>query len=127
MTRVYLAAPWTHRAEARLARDLLMAAGYDVPCRWLDVDETKTTQDDEAINDWNDLLSCDAFVVLNLAKSEGKACETGIALLAGMPVISIGQGCNIFLKLPRVRRVETLHEAISTLDGMFGKPCVPCC
>jgi nucleoside 2-deoxyribosyltransferase len=127
--RVYLAAPWIHRAEARQAREKLTAAGYDVNSRWLDVDETTTSPEVEAVNDMTDILSSDALVVLNLAKSEGKACETGMAIVAGMPVISVGDGHNIFLKLPTVRRVETLHEAITILDHLTTQetPCPSNC
>lgn len=116
--RVYLAAPWSHRADARAARDRIQAAGHIVNDRWLDVDETTTTEAQEAEHDVMDLMMSEALIVLNLAKSEGKACETGMALMAGLPVISVGQGSNIFLKLAQVHRVETLHEAITVLDGL---------
>lgn len=124
--RVYLAAPWSHRAEARQARALLIAAGHDVPCRWLDVDERTTSAVEEAQNDMTDLLTCEAFLVLNLAKSEGKACETGMAIIAELPIISIGIGSNIFLNLPRVRRVETLNDAIAALDTLIANQEPPC-
>lgn len=129
MRVVYLAAPWVHRAEARQAREKLTAAGYDVNSRWLDVDEATTSPEAEAINDMVDIISSDALVVLNLAKSEGKACETGMAIVAGIPVISVGVGHNIFLKLPTVRRVETLHEAITILDHISSQetPCPSNC
>ncbi len=118
-TLVYLAAPWIHRPDARDAREQLVAAGYPVNARWLDVDETVTSPAVEAQNDIDDLLESDVLVLLNLATSEGKACETGMALIANIPIIAVGGGANVFLNLPIVHRVETLNDAIGVLDTLF--------
>lgn len=117
MARIYLAAPWAQRHAAQIARTQLEAAGHTVPCRWLDVADGADSVL-EAQHDVEDLRACEVLVVLNLAMSEGKACETGMALALCMPVISVGDGANIFLTLPEVIRVRTLAEAISALTMM---------
>ncbi len=120
---VYLAAPWVRRIQARIARRALQDAGYVVTSRWLDVDETKTTQAAEAQNDFDDLVQCDALVVLNLEKSEGKAVEQGIALGRKMPIIAVGEErLNVFQHLPRIKLVPTLDAAIVELDRLFDQP-----
>jgi hypothetical protein len=56
------------------------------------------------------------LVVLNLEKSEGKAVETGIALMNNIPIVSVGTRSNIFQTL--AIEVETVQEAIAALDRL---------
>mgnify|MGYP001600942277 CR=1 FL=1 len=121
---IYFAAPWKHRDAARLARDQFEAAGIHVNSRWLDFNISTTDENNpevlrqEAENDITDLIQVDAFVVWNLDISEGKACETGIALMLGIPIISVGQGRNVFLHLTQVNRVDTIDDAIAALHNL---------
>lgn len=127
---VYLAAPWKHRQTAREVRDQLQEAGIIVQARWLDFEtSTPTTKPanragtnyprellaDEAMKDIEDIMGADAFVLLNLDISEGKACETGIALMLDVPIVSVGKGRNVFLSLPQVTQVSTVEDAIRHL------------
>ena len=105
--RIYLAAPWTRRVEARRVRDELEAAGHTVNSRWLDLhggggEHVLAT---EAQNDIDDLIACDVLVLLNLEKSEGKAVETGFALALDIPIYVIGGHSNVFHYHPRVKHV----------------------
>lgn len=111
MLTIYLAAPWVRRAEARVIRDYLVSQGFSVPCRWLDVDETRTTEEEEAVNDLYDIEQADILVVLNLEKSEGKAFEQGYAYSAGKPVYYVGDRLNVF---------QTLMQGFPTVDALIA-------
>jgi nucleoside 2-deoxyribosyltransferase len=119
---IYLAGPWKHRDEVRAVRDQIQAAGITVHSRWIDFESDGVNENDparlalEAQNDVADLMFAEALVVLNYPEpSEGKACETGMALILGIPVISVRAGRNVFLNLPQVRRVDTVEAAIEIL------------
>ena len=119
--RVYIAAPWVRRAQAREVRDYLVTGGYDVTSRWLDF--TGDEHDErllrrEAQMDWNDVLRSDALLLLNIEKSEGKAVEQGIALQKGIPIIAIGKPSNVFHRLPHYTWVDTLGKAIQALPTL---------
>lgn len=123
--RIYLAGPWVRRADVREARNVFQQSGIAVGSRWIDFDaegqdeHNASTQQREALNDWEDIHAADALVLLNLEKSEGKAVETGMALVRGIPVIVIGQRSNVFHYLPQVTIVETIGDAIAKLqDGI---------
>lgn len=126
--RVYIAAPWVRKAEAIKAGFEVEAAGHIVTSRWFThgdggdaMDSTGITQAIEGIRnqaweDIEDVSSADALIVLNLERSEGKAVETGIALIQNIPVISVGKRGNIFQTL--AIEVETIQEAIAALDTL---------
>ena len=126
--RVYIAAPWVRKADAIMAGWDVEAAGHTVTSRWFHhgdggdaMDSTGITQPignirEQAWDDIEDVCGSDVLVVLNLEKSEGKAVETGIALIQNIPVISVGKRGNIFQTL--AIEVETLQEAIAALDRL---------
>ena len=116
--RVYVAAPWVRRNEAREAAYQLIEAGHVVTCRWLTVhggDDRPERLRQEADNDLSDLLNSDIMLLLNLEKSEGKAVETGFAIATGMDIIAVGQPSNVFHYLPEVIWVDSVDEAIRVL------------
>lgn len=117
--KVYVAAPWVKRPEARVVADRLVAHGHTVVSRWLhlhgDTDDPRVLAI-EAQNDVDDVRRADVLVLCNLEKSEGKSVETGIALASGLSVIVIGQRSNIFHYLPAVRVVESVDEALQALQ-----------
>ena len=132
--RVYLAAAWIKGGDALVARDQLVRAGIDVTSRWLErvkgntdpaYDYTKdpnyTAPDAkvEATKDIEDIEGADAVVVLNSAKSEGKAVEQGVALMLGIPIIVVGERSNTFQYFdpPKVTVVANMDEAIEVLRG----------
>jgi nucleoside 2-deoxyribosyltransferase len=122
--RVYIAAPWVRRDEAKAVGERLIAAGHEVTSRWFQHqgdpnDSTGSTLDQievrrQAGEDVIDVCRADALVVLNLEKSEGKAVETGIAIANGIPVISVGKRSNIFQSLGW--EVETVDDALLVLQ-----------
>lgn len=122
---VYLAAPWTRRAEAREIAKALEAKHYVITRHWWDeeaeADDHKTLAM-HARRDLNAVLGCDIFVLLNLEKSEGKAVETGVALtrhtMGSRAPRLIGCGprySNIFQQLPRWEWYETVPQLLEAL------------
>jgi nucleoside 2-deoxyribosyltransferase len=119
VAKVYLAAPWTHRPDARAAAAVLERAGHTITERWWDCESLPATDADlgrYAQADMDGVLAADVLVLLNLAKSEGKAVEQGIALQRGIPIIAIGADrTNVFQHLPAYRWVNSLREAIEAI------------
>lgn len=124
--RIYLAAPWKRKDEAKEVRDILVANGHEVTSRWLDFPESPDGQysvetlKTEAQNDIQDIVRAHVLVVLNLQYSEGKATEQGIALVLGKPIVVVDDNTgpnNVFHNLgePRVYRVPALSEALRVL------------
>lgn len=122
--KVYIAAPWVRRLTAISVGDQFIAAGHEVTSRWF-YHETSAGGDPndatgssspianirhQALEDIADVRRADVLVVLNLQKSEGKAVETGIAIAANIPVISVGPRSNIFQALGA--EVETPEDAL---------------
>jgi nucleoside 2-deoxyribosyltransferase len=124
--KVYIAAPWVRREDAKAFGEVITAAGFTVTSHWFhhQGDSTDSTgaamiQEEvrrQAREDIFDVCSSDAVVVLNLEKSEGKAVETGIALNNGIPVISVGKRSNIFQSL--CIEVDTPQGALDELRAL---------
>ena len=123
---IYLAAPWVCREDAQAARVQFEAAGIHVTSHWITrhvnpgANENPATLAAEAIEDVADLHAADAFVLLAFAKSEGKACELGMAIERGLRTIIVGWGdnfhcMNVFYYLPTSEHVATVQEAINAL------------
>ena len=124
--RVYLAAPWDHRGDAAVFAAVLEERGHKITEKWWlhpDVGayphEAKGKDLDELINQaWRDfagVITAERLVVLQLAKSEGKAVETGIALRERIPIcVYTPEGLygNLFHYLPEVKKVRTMEEVL---------------
>ena len=132
---IYIAAPWIKGGDALEARNLLVRAGIEVTSRWLDrvkgntdpsydytKDPTYTAPDAkvEAQKDIEDVMRADAVVVINSAKSEGKAVEQGIALAHGIPIIVVGERTNTFQYFdpPKVSVVGSVEDAIELIRDL---------
>lgn len=116
---IYLAGPWSRKPDVRIARAQFEAAGITVQSDWIDfhpdgiVDPTELQR--QAYKDLAQINNADAFVVLNLEVSEGKASEFMYAYCNAIPCISVGETPNIFHNLAAVNRVATVEEAIRAL------------
>lgn len=124
MISIYLAAPWICRQQAAEAMDMFEAAGINVTSRWVkdhpDITDESENRDyflsKQAIEDLEDIVQANAFVILNLEKSEGKAFEFGFAYAMGIPCMLVGEReRNIFYHLPGVYQVRSVEEAITNL------------
>ena len=135
--KVYLAGPWIKGGDVLEASKQFEAAGIEITSRWLErvkgntdpaYDYTKdplyTAPDakEEATKDMEDVFNADMVVVINSAKSEGKAVETGLALAWGIPIVVVGDRTNIFhyFDAPITEVVGTVAEAI-TLSTAFAE------
>ena len=119
--KIYIASPWLNRTEAAAAQEKFEAAGFEVTAHWIHhhsdavMGDPKDDQElqQQAIEDVEDIIKSDVFVILNLDLSEGKATEFGMAYGLGIPVILVGERTrNIFYYLPAVFRAESVEEAI---------------
>lgn len=70
----------------------------------------------QALKDLQGVLKANLLIVLNTAKSEGKATEQGIAIADGKPIIAVGERgvvtSNIFHYLMNYRWVKTIEDAV---------------
>lgn len=124
--KVYVAAPWKRRLEAIEAGKVLAAAGFELTSGWFyetEVEGDLTAGNDalrpHALRDLQDVSRSDVIVVLNLEKSEGKAVETGAALISAIPVISVYGRSNIFQSLGI--EVDTLDAAIAAIHTLYPR------
>jgi hypothetical protein len=119
---LYIAAPWKHRAHAREVAQQYRDKGHQVVSRWhdewgvkSDTGMTVAEKREEAEKDVADVRACQAMVVLNWEKSEGKAVEQGIALERRTPIIVVGAESNVFHNLPSVKLVDSFAESLGAL------------
>lgn len=127
--RIYIAAPWIHKARAVEAKLAFESDGFEVTSQWITRETppgvadrylagTTSEEDDdflmiEADTDVADVRRSDLFVIFNSEKSEGKATELGIAYERQIPIIVVGDVArNVFYHLPELFWVENLDAAI---------------
>lgn len=135
--RCYIAAPFIHKDAAAEAKAKFEAAGLTVVARWITEDLGLTNDDvgkpehdavlqQRALEDMEDVLGADVFVLLNLAKSEGKATEFGMAYTSAIPIILVGPRTgNVFYLLPDVYRADTVEAAIAGIQRAANLEIVP--
>ena len=122
--KVYIAAPWVNREDAAKVEARLIEEGFEPTARWIKNhgDESGYNLKEEAQHDVEDLYKSDAILVLNLAKSEGKATEQGMAFIMGMPIIVVKSNpnpVNIFHNLTsQFKSVDNLEEALVELHQL---------
>lgn len=118
--KIYVAAPWAHRPEARDAAAFLVSTGHEVTSHWLNWPEgdhsSPAEQLHEALTDLNDINRADAVILLNdFPPSTGRAIETGYAIAIHKPVVLVGPISSPFHYMPNVKQVSTLREALDVL------------
>jgi nucleoside 2-deoxyribosyltransferase len=120
--RLYIAAPWIHRDDMPTIAAQFEEAGHTVTHKWWEaksIPESKWTADglcSQAVADRDGVLTADVVVLINSARSEGKAVEQGIAIAQGKHIIAVGErgalSMNVFHYLPNYIWVATVEEAI---------------
>jgi len=126
--RIYVAAPWINKSEARAAAETLEKKGHTITEKWWEHPEVdgylraNCNDNDreelayQAAQDVTGVLSADAFVLLNLGKSEGKSVETGIAIISEVPrLILIGGKSNLFHYLGPWEEFNSIEQAAEVL------------
>ena len=124
--KLYIAGPWKYRDEVRAAATLFKAASHTITEEWWDhldithnssilpIDREEMAR--QARADWAGVWGADQLIFLNLAYSEGKCVELGMALADKIPICAVGEpGMNAFHYLPEVVWVHTVEEAIERL------------
>lgn len=118
--KIYIAAPWKHKEEARNVAAFLEDQGHVIVSRWLTQHEDTTDPQklqDEAIHDLEDVQACQVFILLNLCASEGKATELGMAYILNKPIILVGPKTgNIFYNLPGIYALTDIEDLTATLQ-----------
>ena len=120
--KIYLAAPWPHRGDAATAALAIEAAGHTITEPWWTHPECDDHDElvRQAMKDIEGVAAADFVIVLQLAQSEGKAAETGMAMMMAKPIVIVNpnwvaatyqeRGGNLFHHLLTV--VPTLEEAL---------------
>lgn len=123
--KIYLAGPWVERKIMPELALLLESNGHTITHPWWNYEgEDQNTETPEflrqcAKQDVAGVENCDAVIVINTAKSEGKAVEQGLAIAFEKPIICVTPGekpsSNIFHYLSSYQHVKTFSEAIEGL------------
>lgn len=125
--KIYLAAPFKDRAIMQAAyADTIEAKGHTITHKWWNTEDvaeavrTDLFNRERASEDVQGVLDCDLMILINSAKSEGKALEQGIAIAEGKPIIAIGKrgehSQNVFHYLSNYIWVDDLFQALTTLN-----------
>lgn len=120
--RLYLAAPWSQRDQARIMSQKLMEAGHIVTATWFNQEPTDDPAmlREFALRDIEELFSANMLILINSQKrgeeTSGKAVETGLAIATLKGIIIVGERSNIFhyLNMPIV---DSIEEALKELQG----------
>lgn len=137
--RIYVAAPWTHKDDAKTYADALEAAGHTITKKWWEHREVPGYLDptiggdelaelaQQSKEDMQGVLTADAFVLLNLEKSEGKAVETGMAFASAVMLahglaqtgvvafVLVGGKSNLFHYAPMWQEAVTVEDVVRVL------------
>lgn len=119
--KVYIAAPWEHKDAAAAFADQLEAEGFEVTSRWLRlIIQNESTVNyarmkEEALHDLEDIYLADGVIVLQYAKSEGKAFEQGAAIhLVPNKIVVVspdGARGNVF------QYIDEMYTIVPTLEA----------
>ena len=121
--KIYLGAPWVHRALARQIAGQFRQHGHTIVSRWHDEWGAKTDtgltdadKQDEAEKDVADVIASDVVVQMNWEGSTGGMfVEHGVALARRIPVIVVGKRTNVFHYLNSVFVVPGFFRALDIL------------
>lgn len=126
--KLYIASSWLMKDDMpQFAREFEQA-GHEITFKWWEVPDSEANST-QALNDLNGVLDADAMILLNTAKSEGKATEQGIAIASGIPIVAVGTqeqawetSKNIFQWLVDVYEwCPTVHDALNYLQSDYFK------
>ena len=118
--RLYIAGPWSHRHQVKDIAARFEQAGHTITEKWWDHPEVSPDDTKELAKqadlDIIGVFDCDHFIFLNLAYSEGKCVELGMALMEDKPILAVGKpNTTVFHHLPELKWVDTVQEAIERL------------
>lgn len=117
----YLAAGYSRRDEMMEFADTLRQYGHEVKCRWITGSHQGMSDEDAAIEDFEDLIKCDgliAFSAMGKGKRNkgGRHVEFGMAVALNKPTVLIGDRENVFHYLPVVDQFDTVEDFLDYLS-----------
>lgn len=122
---VYVAAPWVEKDLMPDIAEKVEDSGLEITHYWWDhediAEEDRLTDElcEQAELDMNGVKEADAVILINSAKSEGKAVEQGLALAYGKPIFAVGRlgehSKNVFHYLPNYYWYDTLDDVLEAL------------
>ena len=129
--KVYIAAPWAIRGDMEEIAQKLEAKGHTITHRWWEAENVPESDRDApfmrkmAVLDGQGVIDADVMLLINSAKSEGKAVEQGIALSYGLPIIVVGRrgeiSKNVFHYLLNYLWYDDLESAIEKVGNVVIK------
>lgn len=123
--RIYVAARWLCKPQARTVMDALKDRGHHITYDWTVVPDG-ANHELEAVHCLDGVVDADAVVVLPHETGQGLYSELGVALALSKPVVCLaptyevrdgGKYPCIFLSHPLVRKVGTLAEVVGALES----------
>ena len=131
--KIYIAAPWKFRAEMPFIAGKFEQIGCEITRKWWEAEDTPEhersieTLREQAEQDVLGVTDANLVVVINSAKSEGKALEQGVAVAQRKPIIIVGKrgefSQNVFHYLKLYKWVESLDQAleiVTTIKWLLG-------
>lgn len=114
--KLYLAAPWEYRFFLpNLAMDA-EARGHEITHRWWEHEnDAPGGAAEDALADIDGVTACEALIVIQAMKSEGKAFETGLAFAYDKEIVVVGVRGNVFHNL--IPCVESFSHALDLIEG----------
>jgi len=119
--KVYIAAPYPCKEDARLVRTFLETHGINCTSQWIDEEDGEDSAE-RAQKDLDDVNEAHVFIALNFLEWEqrgtgGRHVEFGYAI-GTMPIILIGKRSNVFHHLPEIKVVEKIQDALVYLKAI---------
>lgn len=125
--KIYLAAQFSEQALMKEWRKLLRQNGHYVTSRWLEVKESQLGETfnpsaaEEAAKDLHDITACEIMISRTLSRGllftgGGRHIEFGFALAQEKLMINVGGYESVFHRLPQVRTVSTIEQAIEIVN-----------
>jgi nucleoside 2-deoxyribosyltransferase len=109
----------------------LESAGHRITLKWWLYENVEAEGSEKAaflrqcaLDDMQGVFDADVLVLINSAKSEGKAFEQGLAVAEGIPIIAVGElgavSKNTFHYLDSYTWVPTVQDAVTKLETIFN-------
>lgn len=123
--KVYIAGPWADRGHMPEIGKAFEQVDCTITHKWWETedipesDKNEETHKHHATLDYLGVKSADILILVNSAKSEGKAVEQGLAIADDKPIVAIGKrgevSKNVFHYLENYFWVDSVEEAVKSI------------
>jgi nucleoside 2-deoxyribosyltransferase len=123
LSKFYLAARFSRRAELRNYRNALQALGHTVTSSWLDIPEEDPGMAVKcAKQDIKDIVSADTLIAFTEPERSpwtrgGRHFEAGFAFAMGKKLMLVGPVENIFYSLPEWQKFSSFDDVLVELKN----------